>query len=101
MRILRNGARPVTARVKIPALVRGDELITSTGKFGQCIRIAQAVEEGPKGLSAGMFIGNPFTDVPELRSDVVVVTDGDPDLAAREAKRIAALFWDCVEAKRA
>lgn len=28
------GVRPVTAKVAIPALVRGDELITETGLFG-------------------------------------------------------------------
>jgi microcystin degradation protein MlrC len=40
-----------------------------------------------------MFIGNPFTDVPELRTYSFVVTDNDPDLAEREALRIAASFW--------
>ena len=51
---------------RIPALVRGDELITETGAFGRIVREAQAIEQGPGGLSAGMFIGNPFTDVPDL-----------------------------------
>jgi len=92
LRIL-DGARPVTARVPIPALVRGNELITETGLFGRMIRAAQAVEASPGGLSAGMFIGNPFTDVPELCSNVIVVTDGDPARAEREALAIAADFW--------
>ena len=58
----------MTAKVAIPALVRGDELITATGLFGQSMRAAQEIEHGPGGLSAGMFIGNPFTDVPALQS---------------------------------
>src|SRR5205085_5468865 len=33
LRIMSGEVRPVTARVKIPALVRGDELITATGLF--------------------------------------------------------------------
>ncbi len=49
---------------------------------------------GPKGLSAGMFIGNPFTDVPALQTYSFVVTDNDPELACREALRIADSFWD-------
>ena len=49
LRILAGGVRPVTAKVAIPALVRGDELITATGLFGQSIRIAQEVENGPLG----------------------------------------------------
>jgi microcystin degradation protein MlrC len=93
LRILAGEARPVTAKVAIPALVRGDELITATGAFGESIRLAQAAEEGPGGLSAGMFIGNPFTDVPELQTYSFVVTDGDPDLAEREALRLAERFW--------
>jgi microcystin degradation protein MlrC len=87
------GARPVTAKVAIPALVRGDELITETGLFGQSIRIAQQVEAANRGLSAGMFIGNPFTDVPALQTYSFVITDDDAELAQREAIRIADSFW--------
>ncbi|MEZ6076133.1 MAG: M81 family metallopeptidase [Pirellulaceae bacterium] len=91
IRIL-DDARPVTAKVAIPALVRGDELITATGLFGNSIRVAQQVEVGPRGLSAGMFIGNPFTDVPALQTYSFVVTDNDIELAEREAIRIAESF---------
>ena len=92
MKIL-DGAKPVTAKVAIPALVRGDELITATGLLGNTIRIAQQVETSPNGLSAGMFIGNPFTDVPDLQTYSFVVADNDPELAEREAIRIAENFW--------
>jgi microcystin degradation protein MlrC len=93
LKILAGEADPVTARVPIPALVRGDELITTTGVFGKCMRIAKELEAGPRGLSAGMFIGNPFTDVPELQSYSFVVTNGDAALAEREALRMARTFW--------
>ncbi|MAV36514.1 MAG: microcystin degradation protein MlrC [Planctomycetaceae bacterium] len=93
MRIVREGVRPVTARVKIPALVRGDELITETGLIGHCIRQSQQIEAQPWGLSAGMLIGNPFTDVPELRSNSLVVTDGDEDAARQRAVELAEVFW--------
>lgn len=93
MLILNEGVRPVTALVPIPALVRGNELITETGLFGKQIRTAQAIEASEGGLSAGMFIGNPFTDVPELRSNSFVVTDNDPARAEREALQMAQEFW--------
>ncbi len=93
LRIIAGEVRPVIAAVPIPALVRGDELITEGGLFGASIRAAQAIERAPHGLAAAMFIGNPFTDVPELRSNSVVITDGDPALAASEAKRLARDFW--------
>jgi microcystin degradation protein MlrC len=80
-------------RVPIPALVRGYELITETGMFGQCVREAIAFENSAGGLSGGMFIGNPFTDVPDLCSNVFLVADGDSGRAEREAVRIAESFW--------
>jgi len=39
------------------------------------------------------MIGNPFTDVPELCSQVLVMTDGDAVAAEREATRLAREFW--------
>lgn len=92
-RLLKKEVNPVTAVVRVPALVRGDELITATGKIGRQIKQAQRIEATPGGLSAGMFWGNPFTDVPELCSHSYVVTDGDPEWASREAIRMAEEFW--------
>jgi len=93
LRILAGEVRPVTASVVIPALVRGDELITATGLFGKVVGEAVAVEQSPGGLVAGMFIGNPFTDVTGLCSRSVVVTDNDPARAEREALHLAEAFW--------
>ena len=93
LKILLEGARPVTARVKIPALARGDELITETGAIGECIRLAQQIEAGRGGLSAGVMWGNPFTDVPELRSNSVVTMDADEATARRSAIELANIFW--------
>lgn len=93
LRIMAAEVNPVSARVAIPALVRGDELITSTGLIGESIRAAQAIEASSGGLSAGMFIGNPFTDVLDLRSNSLVVVDGDAERARREAIDLAKGFW--------
>lgn len=93
LRIVNGEVRPATARVPIPALVRGNELMTATGRFGQCVRETIAVENSEGGLSAGMFIGNPFTDVPDLGSNAFVVTNDNPERAEREAIRVANRFW--------
>ena len=92
-RIVNEKIQPVIARVVIPALVRGDELITKSGCYGDLLREAQRIERDGTALAAGIMIGNPFTDVPELCSQALVVTDGDKDLAAREAVRLAEEFW--------
>ena len=97
LRILDGDARPVTARVTIPALVRGEDLITDTGVFGRFTRRAADLEASGAVLSAGILISNPFTDVPELQTSAVVTTDDEPDLASAEALDLARGFWDAHE----
>lgn len=94
LRIVAGEVKPVTAKVHVPALVRGDELITASGSIRHSVNAAMQVEQSAGGLSAAMMWGNPFTDVPALASNSFVVTDNDPALAEREALRIAGLFWD-------
>lgn len=93
IRLIHGNSRPVIARVVIPALVRGDELITKSGCYGDLIHEAQRIERDGTALSAGIMIGNPFTDVPELCTQVVVATNGQETTAIDEATRLAGEFW--------
>jgi microcystin degradation protein MlrC len=93
LRLLDGEVEPAMARVFIPALVRGPELITRSGLYGEVIRRAEAMEREDGALAAAVLIGNPFTDAPELGSQALVVTDGDATLAARLAEELAAMFW--------
>jgi len=93
LKLLENKAKPTPARVELPMLVRGDELLTATGRFGHAIRTCREIESSEGGLAAGVLIGNPFTDVPALQSNVVVTTDSDPDRARRQAEGIARFMW--------
>jgi microcystin degradation protein MlrC len=93
LRILDDGVRPVMARVKVPALVRGHQLITATGCYGAIIGAAQRLEREQVALAAAMMIGNPFTDVPELCSQSLVITDGDEAGARSAALAMARDFW--------
>lgn len=92
-RLLTRKIKPTIARVVIPALVRGDELITKSGCYGELIREARRMELEGTAMSAGIMIGNPFTDVPELCSQVIVATEGDGALAKAEALKLAHEFW--------
>ena len=93
LRQLNDGVKPITARVVIPALVRGDQLITETGLFGDQVRYLRELHSDPRILNAGFQIGNPFTDVPELCSQVLVVTDNDEEFAREVALKAANEFW--------
>ena len=92
--LLEDGIQPTTARIQLPMLVRGDELLTATGRFGEAIRMCQEIEASAGGLAAGVIIGNAFTDVPDLQSNVIVTTDNDLSRAEREADRIARFMWE-------
>jgi len=94
LRLIRHEIRPTTARVSLPMLVRGDELLTATGCFGEAIRDCQQLENSTSGLIAGVIIGNAFTDVPALQSNVLVTTDDDSARATAEAERIGKFMWD-------
>ncbi len=97
LKLLDGTAKPTIARVELPMLVRGDELLTATGRFGEAIRMCQAVEASEKGLAAGVIIGNAFTDVPALQSNVLITTNNNPDAAESEAERIGRFMWDSRE----
>lgn len=89
-----SGATPVVARVRVPALVRGDELKTDSGCFGEQIRQIKSLESNGEILSGGFMIGNPFTDVPELCCQAFIITDGDRENAERIALELTTEFWE-------
>ena len=92
-KIIFENVKPVASRIKIPALVRGKELITEKGLFGEQTSYAKSLLRKNEILSAGFFIGNPFTDVPELCSQSYVFTNNNIDLAKEEAMKMANDFW--------
>jgi len=94
LRMLKDGASPVAARVRMPLLVRGDECITDTGIYGRYVERAREIAAEPGMLAATLMIGNPFTDVPELCCCAVAVADGDAEHAAKAALRLADGFFE-------
>ena len=51
------------------------------------------LERDPRILSASVCCGYQYADVSAMGPSVVVVTDGDEDLARSEAKRLADMLW--------
>ena len=56
MRLLDGAARPQMAYTVVPTLVRGDELITETGIFGEIVRDAGTIENSPGGTPPGCLL---------------------------------------------
>ncbi len=85
---------PIIARVTVPLLARGDECVTKTGWYGDVLREGELLERNGSALATGVMIGNPFTDVPELCTQAIVVVESDEAFAAREAARLAKKMWE-------
>jgi microcystin degradation protein MlrC len=94
-RILIDGALPKTGFVKIPLVVPAERANTQDPKsisysFRQRL---QALERRPEVLTAALATVQPWLDVPELGTAVIVTTDNDSGLAQSEAKALAADVW--------
>ncbi|PCJ57959.1 MAG: microcystin degradation protein MlrC [Planctomycetota bacterium] len=94
--LIKSKKRPCIIDVPIPALVRGDELITETGLLGTFYQKTDGlVQNNPAVLAAGLMIGNPFTDVLGLKSHVVAICEDKKNIAAieKQCSAIAEEFW--------
>jgi microcystin degradation protein MlrC len=94
-RIMIDRARPTTALVKIPMVVPAERANTqdpATVSF-EFRRRLEALEARPEVLTASLATVQPWLDVPELGTAVLVTTAGDQGLAEREAARLANDVW--------
>jgi microcystin degradation protein MlrC len=94
-RILIDDARPVTSFQKIPMVVPAERANTQDpASVSHAFRLAlQELEARPTVLSAGLATVQPWLDIPDLGSAVLVVTDGDEELAKSECQRLAQDVW--------
>lgn len=94
-RILVDGAKPVAAFQKMPLVVPAERANTQEpASVSHALRERlQSLERDPRILSAGLATVQPWLDIPELGSSVVIVTDGDGELARRACAEISAEVW--------
>ncbi len=94
-RILVEGARPVTAFQKLPLVVPAERANTqdpASVSYDLRQRL-QEMEAQPQILGAGLATVQPWLDIPELGSAVVVVADGAAALARSSCRDLAAEVW--------
>ena len=94
-RILVAGAHPVTAFQKLPLVVPAERAHTQDpASVSHDFRLRlQALEADPRILSAGLATVQPWLDIPELGSAVLVCADGAAPLADAECASLAAEVW--------
>jgi microcystin degradation protein MlrC len=94
-RIVKEGVRPVQAIEKPPLLYNILYHNTKREPMLPLVDEARRLErENPKILAVSVPVGYQYADVPQMGPSVVVVTDGDAELAQKEAKRLAGLMWE-------
>lgn len=95
-RILAGGARPVTAFQKMPLVVPAERANTAdpASVSHPLRRRLQELEADPRILAAGLATVQPWLDIPELGSAVVIVADGDAGLATACCAEVAATVWE-------
>jgi microcystin degradation protein MlrC len=95
-RILIEGAKPTTALVKIPMVVPAERANTQdpASISYEFRRRLQALEQRPDVLTAALATVQPWLDVPELGTAVIVTTDNNQALAEHEAAALAGDVWN-------
>jgi microcystin degradation protein MlrC len=94
-RMLFEGARPVTAFRKLPLVLPPENANTQDpASVSYSLREElQRLEKQPGVLSAGLATVQPWLDIPDLGSSVVVVTDDNRAEADRLADHLAGNLW--------
>ncbi|MCH2398733.1 MAG: M81 family metallopeptidase, partial [Pirellulales bacterium] len=95
-RITNSGARPVTAYQRVPVVLPAERANTEADN-GFAVRRKQRLQElerMPHVMSAGVSVVQPWMDIPDLSSTVVVVTDNDETLAVDLCSELSSELWD-------
>jgi microcystin degradation protein MlrC len=84
---------PASALRRLPMILPGETARTTDGPYADIVGQAEALMATSSVLDASIFSVQPWLDVFDVASSVLVVTDGDEDAAGREADRLADEFW--------
>jgi microcystin degradation protein MlrC len=97
VRLLRGQVRPSQALAKPPLIINIMVHDTSRQPLKTFMDEVRALENRPGILAASLLPGFSYADVPQMGPSVVVVSDGDPDLARAEADRLGHRLWEARE----
>lgn len=70
-----------------PATTDGDSPASRTNAM------CASIEQRPSVVDCTLMHGFPFTDIPDAGASIIVITDGDEELAASTAREAAAWVW--------
>ncbi|WP_028550678.1 M81 family metallopeptidase [Paenibacillus sp. UNC451MF] len=86
---------PIVIMRKLPLIVPAENSQTTSGPFAEMWAEAEAGEERGDSLVTSLFPVQPWLDIEEMGSTVVIVGDARrKEAAIEEAERLASLFWE-------
>ena len=94
VRHLRGDIQLTQALAKPPLLINIMVQDTSKEPLRSFMEDARGREARPGVLAVSLLPGFAYADVPQMGPSVVVVTDGDPQLARTEADELAGRLWE-------
>lgn len=90
---LEKGAKPISAWVRVPILIAGEKSSTNTEPMISLIDELRESEKKEGIMAASYLMGFPWADNEDSSVAVLIVTDGDAELARSEALRLADFIW--------
>jgi microcystin degradation protein MlrC len=87
------GEKLYTARIALPMIVPASGYSNTSGAFKEVMDLAHSLAEQYKARDFSVFQMQPWLDVAEAASTVLVVSE-DPDVAGKMAKEIAQKLFD-------
>lgn len=91
--IIRGRVEPVMGYRQLPLIAPPENSITLEGPFREVMDIALEFESHPRVLNVSVFYVQPWLDLSDIGCSVLVVADGDQQLADAVAEKIAEEFW--------
>ena len=93
VRTIRGEVRPVSAVRQLPLFWSAACQVTAHPPIDELFRLIHDAERRPGILSATLSTGFPWADVPDMGASVIVVADGDRQLAQITADEIGNWIW--------
>jgi microcystin degradation protein MlrC len=94
VRIVRGEVRPVSAIRRVPLIWSADRQVTAHPPMDEAMREVFDAERRPGILLITLATGFPWADVPNMGASVIVVADGDHELAQRTADALGDWIWE-------
>jgi microcystin degradation protein MlrC len=92
-RLLTTRKPPISALVRLPMLLPPQNASSAEGPFAQVMALVHEVEQTSGVLTASAYPVQPWLDVADVASSVLVAVEEDAALARIAAERVAAVFW--------